>query len=152
MPVLLTFGLRPLEANKTDLIFFYFDIRGKMSILQCDKYILQFKYITLTIKLLRNTPPPPELLIFQRKKLIPSLVEGPILTGSLLRGFLYPYLTLTKNEKMIALCILANLKQFADVMKYKNEGLTLLIYILNQNATQNILIILIFMFFCLYSN
>ncbi len=36
-------GLRPLAADKTgfNLKFFHFDIRGKLSIIRCDKYILQ---------------------------------------------------------------------------------------------------------------
>ena len=35
-------GLRPLAADKTgfDLKIFHFDIRGKLSIIRCDKYIL----------------------------------------------------------------------------------------------------------------
>ncbi len=35
-------GLRPLAADKTDLNLkiFHFDIRGKLSIIRCDKYIL----------------------------------------------------------------------------------------------------------------
>ena len=35
-------GLRPLRADKTgfNLIIFYFNIRGKLSIIRCDKYIL----------------------------------------------------------------------------------------------------------------
>ncbi len=35
-------GLRPLTADKTgfNLIIFTFNIRGKLSIIRCDKYIL----------------------------------------------------------------------------------------------------------------
>ena len=38
-------GLRPLAADKTgfNLKIFLFDIRGKLSIIRCDKYILYIK-------------------------------------------------------------------------------------------------------------
>ncbi len=40
--------LRPLAADKTgfNLKIFHFDIRGKMSIIRCDKYILSYKIVT----------------------------------------------------------------------------------------------------------
>ncbi len=42
-------GLRPLAADKTgfNLKIFHFDIRGKLSIIRCDKYILIWGNIKL---------------------------------------------------------------------------------------------------------
>ena len=37
-------GLRPLAADKTGFNLNRFDIRGKLSIIRCDKYILLFPY------------------------------------------------------------------------------------------------------------
>ena len=39
-------GLRPLRADKTgfNLIIFHFNIRGKLSIIRCDKYLLSASY------------------------------------------------------------------------------------------------------------
>ncbi len=57
IPVFLSPGLWPLRANKTDfdLILFHFDIRGKLSIIRCDKYILNTNSrIRQNIQVLKN--------------------------------------------------------------------------------------------------
>jgi len=51
-------GLRPLAADKTgfNLKIFPFDIRGKLSIIRCDKYILSFFMIFIFKKIITAAP------------------------------------------------------------------------------------------------
>ncbi len=45
-------GLRSLRADKTgfNLIIFHFNIRGKLSIIRCDKYILNIQFLTFSFE------------------------------------------------------------------------------------------------------
>jgi len=49
-------GLRPLTADKSgfNLMIFTFNIRGKLSMIRCDRYILSYKIFFSTNKVFRE--------------------------------------------------------------------------------------------------